>query len=258
MPARCSSPVASNLPAGAHQFAVRATDAAGNATTVSRAWTVACSAPDATGAAGLLHLDDTGQTLANAVAGGAPATLGDTAMPEPGDPTPLAAARFGGGLAFTAANGDHVAWPVALPAMSTLTIELWARPSAPAGARDVFVSGDGRVALRVAAASPSAVRFTISIAEGAGGQTRSVTSADAAAGAWHHVLASLAPPALRLWVDGVRTEVSTVTLVAPPPLDTVRLGGAAAGAYDGALDEVWLAQTAITSDDAALVRYCPL
>ena len=256
--AACTSPVASNLPAGAHQFAVRATDTAGNATTVTRAWTVACSAPGDAGAAGLLHLDDTGQTLANAVAGGAPATLGDTAMPEPGDPTPLAAARFGGGLTFTAANGDHVAWPVALPAMSTLTIELWARPSAPAGARDIFVSGDGRVALRVAASSPSAVRFTISIAEGAGGQTRSVTSADAAAGAWHHVLASLAPPALRLWVDGVRTEVSTVTLVTPPPLDTVRLGGAAAGAYDGALDEVWLAQTAITSDDAALVRYCPL
>ena len=29
-------------------------------------------------AVALLHLDDTGQTLANAVTGGAPATLGDT------------------------------------------------------------------------------------------------------------------------------------------------------------------------------------
>jgi hypothetical protein len=256
--AACTSPFAINLPAGAHQFAVRATDTAGNATTVPRAWTVACSAPDATGAAGLLHLDDTGQTLANAVSGGAPATLGDTAMAEPGDPTPLAAARFGGGLAFTAASGDHVAWPVALPAMSQITVELWARPSAAAGARDVFVTGDGRVALRVTAASPSAVHFTISIAEGNGGQTRSVSSADVAAGAWHHVLASLQASTLRLWVDGVRTEISTVNLIMPLALDTVRLGGAAAGAYDGALDEVWLAQTAITSDAAALARYCPL
>ena len=79
-----------------------------------------------------------------------------------------------------------------------------------------------------------------------------------AAGAWHHLLASLQAPALRLWVDGARTEVDTVQLAAPPALDMIRLGGDAATAYDGALDEIWLAQTAITSDDAALARYCPL
>jgi hypothetical protein len=44
----------------------------------------------------------------------------------------------------------------------------------------------------------------------------------------------------------------------PLALDIVRLGGAAAAAYDGAFDEVWLAQTAITSENAALARYCPL
>ena len=256
--AACASPFAVNLPAAAHQFAVRATDAAGNVTTVTRAWTVACSAPDAAGAAGLLHLDDTGQTLANAVTGGASATRGDTTLDEPGDPTPVAAARFGGGLAFTASTSDHVAWPVALPAMQQLTIELWARPSSPAGARDLLVTTDGRVALRVTAASPSAVHFSIAIAEGDGGQTRTVTSADVAAGAWHHVLVSLQPPTLRLWVDGVRTEVSTVTLIQPLVFDAVRLGGGAATAYDGTLDEVWLAQTPITSDDTALARYCPL
>ncbi|MCW5809312.1 MAG: hypothetical protein KIT31_43565, partial [Deltaproteobacteria bacterium] len=80
--AACTSPVAFNLPAGAHQFRVRAVDVAGNIGTELRAWTVACAAPDTLGAAGLLHLDDTGQTLANAVAGGAPATLGDTAAVE--------------------------------------------------------------------------------------------------------------------------------------------------------------------------------
>ncbi|HEX3482182.1 MAG TPA: LamG-like jellyroll fold domain-containing protein [Kofleriaceae bacterium] len=259
--AACASPFAVSLPAGPHSFAVRATDGAGNATTVTRSWTVACAPPDAGGAAGLLHLDDAGQTLANAVAGGAPATLGDTTAVEPGDPAALAAARFGGGLAFTAAEGDHVAWPVALPPQPELTIELWARPAGSAGSHDLLVSSDGRVALQVTAASPTAVQFSIAVTDGGpggpGGMTHTVSSAAVAADAWHHVLASLQAPALRLWVDGVRTEAAGV-MPGPLGLDAVRLGGAAATAYDGALDEVWLAQTAITSDDAALARYCPL
>jgi len=257
--AACASPLAVNLAAGGHAFAVRATDTAGNVTTVTRSWMVACNPPDVTGAAGLLHLDDTGQALANAVTGGAPATLGDTAAVEPGDPSALAPARFGGGLAFTAADGDHAAWPIALAAMPELTLELWSRPGSPAGPRDLVVSGDGRVALRVTAASPTTVRFTIEIAEGGvAGQTRVASSAAVAAGAWHHVLASLQAPALRLWVDGVRSEVDTVQLAAPPALDALRLGGSAATAYEGALDEVWIAQTAITGDEPALARYCPL
>jgi hypothetical protein len=44
----------------------------------------------------------------------------------------------------------------------------------------------------------------------------------------------------------------------PLALDALRLGGDAAAAYDGALDEVWLSATAITSDEPALQRYCPL
>src|SRR4029077_557314 len=123
--AACTSPAAFSLPAGAHSFAVRATDTAANVTTVTGMWTVACSAPDPTGAAGLLHLDDTGQVLANAVAGGAAATLGCGVALEPVDPAPLPAGRFGGALAFTAASSDHVAWPTTLPALPDLTIELW-------------------------------------------------------------------------------------------------------------------------------------
>jgi hypothetical protein len=255
----CAGPIAVNLPAGAHQFAVRATDAAGNTTTVSRAWTIACSGPDATGAAGVLHLDDAGQDLTNAVAGGASAMLGDTLDAEPGDAAPLAAARFAGGLAFSAAASQHVAWPIALPAMPDLTLELWASPASVTGTRDLVVSGDGRVALRVAAASPTTVVFSISIGEGGeAGATRTVTSAAVAAGAWHHVLASLQQPSLRLWVDGVRTELATVQLATPPALDALRLGGQGDTAYEGALDELWLAQTAITSEEPALARYCPL
>jgi len=255
----CAGSFAANLPAGPHQFAIRATDMASNVATMTRAFTVACAPPDATGAAGLLHLDDGEQTQTNAVGGGAAATLGDTTLVEPGDPAPLATGRFGPGLTFTAAESDHVAWPVALPALPELTLELWARPSSPAGARDLVTSGDGAVALRVTATSPTTVQFAISINEGgAAGQVRTAVSASVAAGAWHHVLASLQAPTLRLWVDGARTEAGSVQLGAPPALDALRLGGDAGGAYDGALDEVWLAQTAITTDDAALARYCPL
>ena len=58
-----------------------------------------------------------------------------------------------------------------------------------------------------------------------------------AAGAWHHVLASLQDPTVRLWVDGVRTE-TTVHPNTAPALDALRLGGNAANAYSGSLDEV--------------------
>lgn len=250
--AACTSPFADNLPAGAHSFTVRATDGASNVTAVTRAWTVACGPPDPAGAAGLLHLDAADQTLANAVAGGAAATLGDTIEVEPVDPQALAAGRFGGALAFTALEGDRVAWPVALPAMADLTVELWARAGTSAGARDLVVSGDGRLAVRVAAASPTTVRFTVSVVEGVGGATRSVTSAAVPAGALHHVLASLQAPALRLWVDGARTEIATVALATPVALDVLRLGGN----HEGVLDEVWISQTAIAGEEA-LGRFCP-
>jgi hypothetical protein len=248
--AACASPIARNLPAGTHTLMVRSTDAAGNFAVATRTWTIACNAPDAAGAAGVLHLDDGGQSLANAVAGGASATLGDTADAEPSDPAEVAAGRFGGALAFTAAASDHVTWPVALPATNELSLELWADPASATG--DLVVSGDGAVALRVAAVSATTVRFSISIGDA------TVSSAVVAANAWHHVLASLSPPTLRLWVDGVRTENAMVSPATPPALDALRLGGDGATAYQGSLDELWLAQTAITSDEPALARYCPL
>lgn len=257
--ATCTSPFATNLPAGAHTFTVRATDAAGNKNTATKSWSVACAAPDAAGAIAALHLDAANQTLDNAVAGGAPATLGDDATVEAGDPAGLAAGRFGGALTFTASDSDHVAWPVALPAVSAIAIELWAKPGAPSGARDVLTSGDGRIAVRATAASATTVRFTATIVEGGtGGATRTATSAAVEAGAWHHVLVSLGGSTLRLWVDGARTEVADVVPATPLALDALRLGGDVGTAYDGAIDEVWLSSTAITSDEPALARYCPL
>ena len=247
--APCASPLARNLPAGNHTLAVRATDAAGNVTTVTRAFTVECNAPTTAGAAGLLHLDDNGQVLANAT-GGASATLGTTDMAEVVDPT-FGTGRFGGALVFAAAEGDRAEWPAALGAMSAVTIELWARPNSVAGTRDILVSGDGSIAVRVTATSPTNVRFEVSVVT-SGGATRTVQSAPVAAGAWHHAIASVGGGVLRLWVDGERTQVNVNG--SAPTLDALTLGGN----YAGALDEVWVAQTAITDDEAALARYCPL
>ncbi len=247
--AACTSPFAVNLPAGAHNLRIRATDAAGNATTVTRAFTVACAAPDPAGAAGLLHLDDTGQTLANAVTGGMDATLGNDLTVEVSDPA-TTSGRFGNGLVFAASESDHARWPAMLGVMADVTLEVWARPDAAAGARDIVTSADGKLALRVTAATASTVVFSIVVG------SRTVASAAVSASTWHHVLASTQGAALRLWVDGVKTE--TVGPTETPVLDTLTLGGLAAAAYSGSLDEVWLAQSSVPDDEGALARYCPL
>lgn len=243
----CTSPWAANLSAGAHGLRIRAVDAATNSATLVRNFNVSCGAPDATGAAGLLHLDDTTQTLANAVTGGAGATLGDTAMPEIADPA-MTSGRFGGALVFAASEGDHVAWPIALPAAAGATIELWAKPDAAAGARELVATGDGVLTVHVTGSGPNVV-FS------AGVGTKAVASAAVPAGTWHHVLASLDPPTLRLWVDGVRTEVGGASDTFS--LAQLRLGGMTPAGYSGLLDEVWVSQTAITTDEPALQRFCP-
>jgi hypothetical protein len=252
--AACGSPTAFNAPAGGHGFVVRAVDGAGNTGLAVRDWTIACGSADVTGAAGALRLDDGGQVLANAT-GGAPATLGDDATLEADDPASITTGRFGGALAFTASEIDHVTWPAAIGAAPALTVELWARPDAGQGTRDLLVSSDGRVAVR-SIGDGAQVRFSIAIVESGTGAARVVTSQPASAGAWHHVLGAVGDPVLVLWVDGVRTS-STVDTGMPPALDGLRLGGNATTAYDGALDEVWIATSAIADDDAALARYCP-
>ena len=243
----CATQFADNLPAGAHALRIRSTDAAGNVATVTRNFNVACVAADPAGASGVLHLDDSGQVLANAVAGGAGATLGDTAMVEPADPASITG-RFGSALVFAASESDHVMWPMALGASPNVTIELWSRPDAVGGARDLAISGDGKVALR-ATAEGAAVRYSMTVG------SKTVTSAPVPAGAWHHVIASLDAPMARLWVDGVRTEVGGANDTFS--LGQLQLGGTGAAAYSGILDEVWVGQAAITSDEPALSRYCP-
>lgn len=248
--APCASPFSFNASAGSHQFRVRATDTAGNATTETRTWTVACVGAEPVGAAALLHLDDTGQVLANAI-GGPDAVLGDAPVVEAGDPA-QAPGRFIGGLVFTSSESDHVSWPLALGASPGLAIEAWARPESVAGARDLVVSGDGRIAIR-SIANGASVQFSVTVVSSSG-PSFVATSAPVAAGAWHHVLIAVDAPALHLWVDGAHTTTTNVQLGSSLALAALRLGGN----YQGALDEIWVSQSPITTDDAALRRYCPL
>lgn len=245
----CPNPFTFNAPAGAHTFYLRATDGAGTSTAVERSFTIACAAPDPTGALGLLHLDDASQIQASAT-GGAAATLGTTDQVEAVDPS-AGTGRFGGGLDFTASQGDLVAWPLAAGTAATFTISLWVKASTGSGTRDVLVSGDSRVAIRVSGALTT-VRFTATAVD-TNGVMHSVISDTYPAADWHQVVMSLSEPALRLWVDADRTEIADARMGMPPSLDGVRLGGN----FEGSLDEVLIGSAATTSDDPVLTSYCP-
>jgi len=251
-PGACTGSFAVNLPAGPHSFEVDATDAAGNVGSAAISWTVACAAPTVAGAASLLHLDDTGQALANAVAGRVAAVLGDTTDVEIADPTPVPG-RFGGGLAFASPDADHVTWPALLGATSAFTIELWSRPAATAGAQTLLASDDGRLAIEVVAASPTTVHYQLTVTNDTGKKSWTATSAVVAGSTWHHLLATLADTDLTLWVDGAPWQKGGADIKQPLSLDGIRLGDL----HDGSLDEVWIAQTALTDVEGVLQRYCP-
>ena len=251
----CSSPFRFNAAAGGHSLRIRAVDQAGNTTTAPRSWTIECFAPDAAGAAGLLHLEDASQNLENSV-NGAGAVLGTDTNVEEVDPASITAARFGRGLAFNPLESDVVTWPAGLPPTSEFTIEMWVRADPIAGQRVIFRTADDRVMVRVTAASPTLVRFSTTIAENGGNSLETVTSQTVTAGAWHHVLVSLQQPMLWMWVDGVRTQNDDARPMQPFDFADLALGGDVT--FGGALDEVWIAQTPIITDEAALTRFCPL
>ncbi len=245
--APCTSPVSFNAADGAHQFRIQATDDAGNVGGVTRSWTVVCAPPQPAGATGLLHLDDPGQVQANAVAGGVDAVLGDDATDEASDPTAVAG-RFGGGFDFT--QNDHISWPAALNGATAFTVELYVRPDAAAGSRTIFATGDGRLQIRVTGGT----QISVVVVEAGGSASYAATSGAVAAGGWHHVVASLGEPTLRLWVDGTRYESGGVSLGGPVSFDVIRIGDGVVGT----IDEVRVGSTATTTDDAALGAFCPL
>jgi hypothetical protein len=173
-------------------------------------------------------------------------------MVEPSDPTPVTG-RFAGGLGLVPAEGDLVAWPLAAGATAALTIELWARPDALGGTRDVLISGDNRVIIRVMQETATTVRFVATLVDN-GGVMHTLISAPVAAGAWHWVLVTLQEPTMRLWVDGAAMTAGDVTLGTPVDLSSLRLGGN----YGGALDEVFVSLVPTPGDEDALNRYCPM
>lgn len=246
----CPSPFGFNAAAGAVTFDLRAIDAAGNVSTITRTFQVACTAPDPAGAAGLLHLDDGDQVLDNAT-GGAPAFLGLDETIEIVDPVPTTG-RFGGGLSVSATEGDVVSWPLAGGDPMSFSIELWSSPSALSGTRDLLASGDGRTLLRVTSVGTNTVQFSATLV-GASDVRYTVSSVAVTTDAWHHVLVSFEEPMMRLWVDGDRTDRDDARPGTAPTLDAFRLGGN----YGGVVDEVWVSTTAITSDETALSRFCP-
>jgi hypothetical protein len=246
----CPNPFTFNAPAGEHMFMIRAVDAAGNATSTLRSFTIDCPAADPTGAIGLLPLDDGSQVQANAT-GGAGAILGTTDQPEAVDPS-SGTGRFGAGLEFDATQSDVVTWPLAGGTAATFTISFWARAASASGTRDVIVSGDNRVAIRVTADSATTVRYSATAVD-TSNVMHTVSSASYPASDWHQVVVSLSEPALRLWVDGDRTEIADARMGMPPSLDGVRLGGT----FVGSLDDVWVGGAATTSDAPVLAGYCP-
>ena len=130
---------------------------------------------------------------------------------------------------------------------------MWAKAGTASGTRDVLVSGDSSIAVRATADSSTTVRFSATAVD-TDGVMHTVTSASYPASDWHQVIASLAEPALRLWVDADRTEIADARMGMPPALDAVRLGGN----LEGSLDEVLIGSAATTSDDPVLLSYCPV
>ncbi len=245
----CTSPYAFNSAAGTLSFQLRSTDAAANTTTVTRSFEIACAPPNATDAVGVFHFDTASQVQENAT-GGVAATLGPTDQAETSDPT-AGAGRFGGGLGFNSGEGDLVAWPAAMSTAGTFSFEIWSRPDGAAG--DIVSSGDNRFALRVMPGNGNTVRFTATAVD-SGGASLTVTSGAYAAGTWRHVVVALSEPTLRLWVDGDRVENTNVRLGMSVTLDNVLLGSN----YAGFVDELWVSDGALVSDDSVLARYCPV
>ncbi len=241
--APCTSPLGASLAPGPHSITIRAVDAVENTAMATRMFTVACAAPSASGAIGLLRFDTDDQVQPTAVAGGPTAFLGDTEMDEPIDPKQENMGRYGKALKFDMMK--RVTWPVALGAQAALALDLWAKPK-DAMTAELVQSGDGAVALTMAAMGMQ-VRFTATVND------RTVTSAPVPRDQWHHVVMSVDGAALRLWVDGVRTEVTTPSAAPDPVVDTLKIGAP----YNGAIDELWLGTSTLATDDAALVNYCP-
>ena len=140
---------------------------------------------------------------------------------------------------LTCSSGNAATIGVRITAgASAFTVELYVRPDAAAGSRTIFATGDGRLQIRVTGGT----QISVSVVDSGGAASFTATSSALAAGAWHHVVASLAEPTLRLWVDGARFESGGVSLDGAISFDVMRIGDGVVGT----VDEVRVAHDALS------------
>ncbi len=194
-----------------YQYRVRATDAAGNQTT--GAWTT-FTPTASTAASGYdlsvlddapVHywpLDEGGAQSARDWAGNSPMTLTATTRDStgPDQVAPRSATQFAGSSTSFASTG------VAESGMATFSVEAWFKTTSTTGGkivgfgnrpngsstnydRHIYLDGTGRVTLGV---QSDAVR------------TVSTGTAGFNNGQWHHVVGTLSPDGMTLYVDGYR------------------------------------------------------
>ncbi len=252
--AACTSPRSYSLNDASHTFSVRASDAVGNLTTVSRTWNVDC-AGQTTGPGGLYLFpmnESSGQVVDNILTTVAEGTLGGSSAVEPTDPQRITAGRFSRALNFIANERDLMFGVNHVGASHDHTIEAWVRPSTSTATNTVVDVGPITVWFTSTAAG---VRFNYQITT-ATGASATASSGGMPAAIWYYVVATYTGTTMRLYVNGAQAGTATLSTTSTFPMDRVELSPFGAS-VQGDIDEVFVGTTAFLATDV-LTRYCPL
>lgn len=253
--ANCTSPRSYSLNDANHTFGVRAADAVGNLTTVTRTWNVDC-AGQTTGPGGMYLFpmnESSGQVVDNILTTEAEGTLGGSTSVEAADPQRINPGRFGRGLNFLAADRDFMRAVRHIAGTHDHTVEMWVRPSTSTGSNVLFDMDEISLWFTNTA---SGARFNYEITTAAGG-TVLLSSPPVPANVWYYLVATYTGTTMRLYLNGAQVDTDTLsyagspfnmgTLILSPNGDTVQ----------GDMDEVFMGNMAFTATDV-LTRYCPL
>lgn len=142
----------------------------------------------------------------------------------------------GAGLKFSGKESARVAASPSLEITAKgVTVSAWVKYDAPQGANATVVSvGDGarEIAIGIQGLRPVARVLGTTVA----------ATADAAAGAWHHVAVTVGGGKSDLYVDGVAVGTT------PATLGTMNAGVTLGAGFAGEIDEVEVSRTARTPD----------
>jgi hypothetical protein len=265
--AACTSgtPVAFNLPAGAHTYTIRATNAQNQVAEATRSWTVTCGPATAvSGTRGLFHMDEaSGQTVDNAIASYPDAVLGTGPENESSDPSRVSGGRFGSALAFNPSQTDTVTWAAGLGSLGAHTIEFWVRPPATAAnsVEVIMSSEDNRVVLLQLRSDNGSTQIGLGVGDG---NQYALISGPASNGVWHHVVASIqtsTPTLMAIWVDGAYSAGGGIPQTSFD-FDTLRIGTFTGSTgwtpFEGQVDDLVVSTGFIGGTEEARARYCPL